>query len=476
MIKTKIVATIGPACQDEQTIKSLIDNGVGVFRMNFSHGKLSEHAEMLEKLNQVRSNHHYSTAIMGDLCGPKIRSGKIEPEGEIIKKGDQVTIVAENVPGTAHKFGCTYENIVKDLVIDHRVLINDGAIALRVTEKQADHIICKVEVGGPMHSSKGMNLPDTKVTIPSITERDWECAEWAVAHKLHFLALSFVRSADDIKGLREFLWKKESDIKIVAKIEMPQAVEELESIVDASDGILVARGDLGVEMDLAEVPLIQKHITRLCRQFGKPVIVATQMLQSMIEAPCPTRAEVSDVANAIIDLTDAVMLSGETAVGSYPNESVQWLGRIAEKTELFLDRSSDHRPRTKTSRDLLMTASITRSVAEVADEINAKLVVAWSGTGATVRLLSKARLDMPIVALNSDERICQQMSMHYGVIPVCRPVPESVEQFAALAEELAVLHGSAKAGDHIVLLVGRPLTVPGTSNSVMFHTIALQES
>ena len=471
MIKTKIIATLGPSCRRADTIKAMIDNGVDVFRMNFSHGTLDEHAETLEALNQARSQHHHTTAVMGDLCGPKIRTSRIDPEGEVLSAGDEVIISSGEQAGTAKRFGTNYEHFAQDVEAGHRIFIDDGQIALRVTAQNDNQTICKVEIGGPLYSHKGINLPDTEISIPSITKRDWECTDWAIQHNLDFLALSFVRSAEEINQLKNYIRKSGTDIKVVAKIEKPQALNHLEDIISASDVILVARGDLGVEMDVAEVPLIQKRITHVCRRLGKPVVVATQMLQSMITSPTATRAEVSDVANAIIDLTDAVMLSGETAVGKYPLEAAQTIQRIARVTEAYLDQNKAVRPKTTTTDELLLTAAMARSVGQIVDDIAAKLVVVWSQTGSTARFLSKARIDVPIFALSSDQRACQQMCLHYGVIPRCHPIPKDISEFTRMAEKLIISRNWAEVGDKIVLVAGQPLGAAGTTNAIMVHSI-----
>ena len=314
--------------------------------------------------------------------------------------------------------------------------------------------------------------PNTQISIPGVTEKDWRCIDWALSHELNYLALSFVRTPDDVAQVKQYLSKQDSDIKVIAKIEKPQALEHIEDIIRVSDAILVARGDMGVEMDLAQVPLIQKRITRLCRQHGRPVIVATQMLQSMIERPVPTRAEVSDVANAIFDLTDAVMLSGETAVGKYPLAAVQWMQRIAACTERYLDQHRGPRSRYYTDEELKLTAVLSRCVAEIVDDSEAKFVVVWSQSGATSRLMSKARIDVPIIALSSDARMCEQMNLHYGVMPVCLPIPKDIQAFARQVEQLLLNRHLAQVGDQIVLVAGATLGEAGTTNSVMIHTIA----
>jgi pyruvate kinase len=471
MIKTKIVATLGPSSAGAGIIDAMIDNGVDVFRLNFSHGTLDQHDKMLEMVNDARSRRRQMTAVLGDLCGPKIRTGRIEPEGQMLQTGDKVTIVPGNQVGTSHSFGTNYEYFNQDVEIGHRIFIDDGQITLNVVGRDGEDLVCEVVDGGPLYSRKGINLPDTRIRKPSITEFDWQCIDWAIKLNLDFLALSFVRSADEIGQLKEYVRKAGADIKVIAKIETPQALAHLEPIVNASDAVLVARGDLGVEMDLAEVPLIQKRITKMCRDYGKPVIVATQMLQSMIQSPTATRAEVSDVANAIMDFTDAVMLSGETAVGKYPVKAAQTIERIARVTEAYLDKQYTVHHMSTTSEQLALTAAMARSIAQLVEDINAKLVAVWSQSGSSARLLSKTRIDVPILALSSDERSCRQMCLHYGVIPCCQPIPEDISQFTDLVDRLILENNWAQTGDKIILVVGQPLGAAGTTSSIHVYNI-----
>jgi len=471
MIKTKIIATLGPACADAGIIKAMIDNGVDVFRLNFSHGSLEEHDKLLETVNAARSRHNQMTAVLGDLCGPKIRTGRIEPEGQLLYAGDKVSIVPGNQVGTAHYFGTNYEHFNQDVEIGHRIFLDDGRITLKAVGRDGEGLLCEVIDGGPLYSRKGINLPDTWIRKPSITEFDWECVDWAIGRNLNFLALSFVRSADEINQLKEHVRKADAYIKVVAKIETPQALTHLEAIVNASDALLVARGDLGVEMDLAEVPLIQKRITKMCRDKGKPVIVATQMLQSMIQNPTATRAEVSDVANAIMDFTDAVMLSGETAIGKYPVRATKTIERIAAVTEAYLDEQYTVHQRSTITDQFALTAAMARSVAQLVEDIEAKLVAVWSHSGATARLLSKARIDVPILAFSSNETACRQMCLHYGVLPYCQSIPEDINQFMYLVDKLVVENKWAQAGETIVLVSGKPLGATGTTNTINVHNI-----
>ncbi len=472
MIKTKIIATLGPSCAEAGILDAMIDNGVDVFRLNFSHGTLDEHDKLLETLNAACSRHQQMTAVLGDLCGPKIRTSRIELEGQMLYTGDKVSIVPGNQVGTAHRFGTNYEHFNQDVEIGHRVFLDDGQITLNVVGRDGEDIVCQVVDGGILSSRKGINLPDTLIRIPSITEFDWQCINWAIERNLDFLALSFVRSPDEINQLKEYIRKAGADIKVVAKIETPQALTHLEPIVIASDAVLVARGDLGVEMDLAEVPLIQKRITKMCRDYGKPVIVATQMLQSMIQSPTATRAEVSDVANAIMDFTDAVMLSGETAIGKYPVKAAQTIERIARVTEAYLDKQyTIVQPKSTTTEDFALTAAVARSLGQLVEDIDAKLVAVWSQSGSSARFLSKARIDVPILALSSDERSCRQMCLHYGVIPCCQSIPEDIRHFTSLVDKLIIENNWAQPGDRIVLVAGRPLSAAGTTNSIHVHNI-----
>lgn len=471
MIKTKIIATLGPACAQPEIISAFIDNGVDVFRMNFSHGTLEEHAERLQAINDVRFSHRHTTAVLGDLCGPKIRTATLEPPGRALSVGEVVTIVRGSEPGTATRFGTNYEHFIDDVQVGHRIFIDDGQIELHVTGQSDNDLVCEVIAGGLLSSHKGINLPDTLVRVASITDDDWKCVDWAMEQDLDFLALSFVRSAEDVILLKEYLRKAGSEIEVVAKIETPQAVSDLERIVDAADAVLVARGDLGVEMDLAQVPLVQKRITGMCRDRGKPVIVATQMLQSMIGSPVPTRAEVSDVANAIMDVTDAVMLSGETAIGSFPLQAVKAIRRTAAVTEEYQDKNYNVHPKSAAPPELALTATIAHSVAEIVDDIGASLVAVWSESGSTARLLSKSRIDVPILAFSSDARTCRQMCLHYGVIPRRRDIPADIKQFVGMVESLVLDRKWAVNEDKIVLVAGQPIGMAGTTNAMLVHTI-----
>ncbi len=472
MVKTKIVSTLGPACADAATMLSLIEGGTDCFRINFSHGGRASHSAYVLQCNEARRRTDRVVALMGDLCGPKIRTGPILPEGQALKEGDLVTIEPGTKATLATHFSTNYADLSRDLAVGQRVFVDDGKILLKVMEQQGEKNLCRVLLGGVLHSNKGINLPDTAVSAPSITKDDWQCVEWAVAQELDFLALSFVRSAEDIHKLREFLCGAGANIRIVAKFETPQAIERMEEIILASDVSLVARGDLGVEMESAQVPLLQKRITRLCRAHGKPVLVATHMLQSMIHSPTATRAEVSDIANAIMDYTDAVLLSGETAIGEYAVRAVQTIGEVSRVTEAHLDRFDRDHPFGVPADEHLLTATLASCVAQIVDSIEIVLVVVWSEDGWAAQFLGKTRIDVPILALSSDIRTCRHMCLNYGVVPHRAEIPGDVEGFARLAERLAVDKGLARRGDKICLVLGPPLGYQRGGQGMIVHTLS----
>lgn len=453
LTKTGVVATVGPACSREDILLEMIHSGVRMFRLNFSHGTPEDHLQRLNVINAVRKKVSYEVSVMGDLCGPKLRIGKIDPEGQIIKPGDKVVIASDCPVGTAARFGTNYPAFVQDVFPGQRVMINDGAIVLTADSKTDTELHCTVVVGGAVLSSKGINLPDSKLGIPAITEKDWKWVNWAMANKLDYLALSFVQEAGEIQELKEHLLAEGSGIRVVAKIEKPRAIDNLEAIIDAADAALVARGDLGVEMDIADVPLVQKQITGLCRKKGKPVIVATQVLQSMIENPIPTRAEANDVANAVMDFTDAIMLSGETAVGQYPLESVKAVAHICRHIEAWQDKQSPERPLIEAEPGLGEFAAVARAAAQMLDHVEAELAVVWTQAGHSARLLSKARMDVPMIAICPDQLTARQMSLHYGVVSVCRGRPQGLEDFSETVSEMISDNQWANKGDRVLFIL-----------------------
>jgi len=471
MNKTSIISTLGPASDSLEVIRELLAAGVSVFRLNFSHGTFDDHKALLDNINQARAELPYAISVMGDLCGPKIRIGTVEPDTVLVEDSDVTVTVGDEISNAGH-LTTSFADLVDDVQTGQRILIDDGGLVLRVVDKAADRLQCKVLVGGPVSSRKGMNLPDTNLTTAAITDKDWQCVDWAIDNKLDYLSLSFVQHAKEIQALRDYVQKKGSPIKVIAKIEKPLAVENIESILFAADGIMVARGDLGVEMDLAQVPLVQKKLTTLCRRFAKPVIVATQVLQSMIENASPTRAEATDISNAVMESADAVMLSGETAVGQHPVTAVKTLAHICQTTEDYLDQLNELRPRMDRAPELRQAEAVARSVAHMLDEVAAAMVVVWAENAAICRLLSKARIDDPILALCPDPVIARQLSLYYGVISMHCAKADSYEQWVADAERIVLKNNWAAEGENLLLIPPLSVLSKDTAGAIIMHTIA----
>jgi pyruvate kinase len=479
----------------------MIDEGVRVCRVNFSHGTFEDFAHTVRIIREASARAGIPAGILGDLSGPKIRVTDIEDGRIELNTGDRVEFMI--TPGIGRRntesgvvtLHTTYPDMVREVDEGHRVLLNDGAIRMLVTDQvSGDHrddprLVCMVTHGGPLTPKKGVNLPDSRISIPSLTDWDRQCARWAVENDLDFLALSFVRSAADVQELIDLLRTlgrdnrvaqgtrngESSRMPIIAKIEKPQAIAELEPILRVADGVMVARGDLGVEMDVAEVPVLQKRIIRAAHAIGKPVIVATQMLESMIHEPTPTRAEVSDVANAIMDGADATMLSGETAVGKWPTICVQTMARTARVAEAHMavhGLDPTLRPVPQSGQSRYRTAALARGVAAIVKELDPRYVVVWSQLGGGALYLSQARLRRPILAFSSNQQALRQMTLLYGVHPIYLPQPEDAEQFVLAVDALLQDQRWADPGDPIVIVKGSPLGVPGVTNKIRIHYVA----
>ncbi len=487
-----IVATIGPASDDPETIAKLIDAGVSVFRVNFSHGSLGDHARRVSAIRSAAAALRQPVAILGDLQGPKIRVGTLT-EGVLLEAGQDVVFAKSPDQRFDPRNSCVrlptdYAGLSDDVEPGQRVLINDGAIRLLAVDAEpgddAGLLRCRVLVGGLVTSKKGINLPDSAVQTSAITEQDWAHVEWAVAHGLDFLALSFVRTADEVRTLKKALqgmcpidFRVENTgagamIPVIAKIEKPQALKELDAIVDAADGIMVARGDLGVEMDLAEVPMVQKRVIAKCDEWGKPCIVATQMLESMISSVTPTRAEVSDVANAILDGADCVMLSAETASGKHPTIVVDTMRRVIEAAErVLVERAASATPSSRLVQSRYRTAALAHGAWHVARDIGARVVACWSQEGGTARYLSQTGLNIPIIAYSSDARQVRRMALLRGVTARDMEVPPSgmLAEWNAMVEKDLLELGWINPGDPIVMLAGKPLGVKGATSTLAVH-------
>ena len=484
--RTKILATIGPASESPEIVRDLIHAGVNVFRFNFSHGDLSDHERRLRTVRAVADELGQPVAVMGDLQGPKIRVGNVPDGGIMLEPGQDVVFRAEPVAAFADGgrvvLATAYPNLVEEVEPGHRVLVNDGAIRMLAVESIAGGLCCRVIVGGLVTSHKGINLPDSEVSAPAITDRDWGCVEWAVAHDLDFLALSFVSQPEEVLELKERVSgmcpadrvmkaDEGSRIPVVAKIERPQAMARIERIVEATDLVMVARGDLGVEMDIARVPVAQKKIMATASSWGRPCIVATQMLESMIESATPTRAEASDVAGAVFDGADAVMLSGETAVGRHPVLVVETMSRIIASAEAHLtDGPSVSQSPQRLVESHHPIAALAHGVWQVAMNSGAVLVACWSEHGGAARHLSRNAFRIPIIAWSSDARSTRRMTLLSGVTPVHAPRPGSRREWVKKVEEALVERGWARPGDPIVLVAGYEPGA-GVTNAAALHRV-----
>ena len=479
MIKTKIVATVGPASGDTPVLQRLAKAGVDVFRINFSHGSQAEHQRMLENIRTVSRQLGVPLGVMADLCGPKIRVGEIVGGAMLLAEGAELTIQRRPIAGNAQRISTTLAELIDDVRVGQRILLDDGKLMLKVVRRRPpDRVLCRVVVGGILASGKGINLPQTSLRLDALTEKDRRDAAWIAKRDFDYVALSFVRRAADIRTLRTLLTQAGSEARIIAKIEKPQAMKNIGSIIKAADAILVARGDLGVEMAMPEVPLAQKRLVSLCARTGICCIVATQMLETMTTSPVPTRAEVSDVANAALDGADAVMLSGETAVGKYPVKAVTMMNDIAQRVERHLQQSAGEgrfgRRLADTGGVPAMagpTAAMARAVHTLVHHEDIRAVVAYTITGDTAQRLSKMRLAVPILALTPSQRVMQQACLFYGVrASHAHLVEHTRDVLARAAREIRKLRWARK-GQKIVVVSGRPLAKAGATNTLVVHTL-----
>jgi pyruvate kinase len=456
--RTKIVCTLGPATSTPDAIDALMDAGLDVARINFSHGTHAQHARTIGIVRDLAVERGRPVAILGDLQGPRIRIGALG-QPRFVEPGTDVIFCPEEIAAPG-EMPVTYEALATDVHVGDRILVDDGLIELVVLDVKGPRVVARVVHGGEVKSHKGINLPGVNVSAPSITEKDRADAAFAVEQKLDYLALSFVRRAADIAELRALVPKR---LLIIAKIEKDSALESIESILRASDGVMVARGDLGVELPFEEVPIAQKKIIKFANLIGRPVITATQMLESMIEHPRPTRAEASDVANAIIDGTDAVMLSAETAAGAYPRLAVQAMRRIIGEIE--------QHPFKRAREGYLgpeIVASTEETIAAATDTaqrmLNAPIIIVFTKSGASARIVSSHRPQVPILALTDEPRTFTQLALVWGVIPQLVPHCETYEAMVARAREVVLSRGLAKEGDRVLVTAGVPFDVPGTTN------------
>lgn len=487
---TKIVCTMGPATDSPETIRAMIRAGMTVARLNFSHGTHEDKEQMAEMVRRVAMEEGRYVALMGDLQGPKIRVGKLPEGGVTWEEGEEIVLTSKEVTDPEVEIPFPHPEIIPDIHVGDRILLDDGSLELEATEIRSGRIHGRVRVGGVLTSHKGVNLPDVNLKISALTDKDYEDALFAMNLGLDYLALSFVRSARDIEELREFMDKElhapqhrevgenpHHTPSLVAKIEKPEALNDLERIVRVSNAIMVARGDLGVETAPEEVPLVQKRIIRLCNELSRPVITATQMLQSMIENPRPTRAEASDVANAILDGSDAVMLSGETSIGKYPVEAVRIMARIAEKVESsssfpyrqILNVHDENDPDLPTR--ILISRAISRATVDIAQAVHATVILTSTESGRTARMVARHRPATTLLAATPFAETARRLQLVWGVVPVVVEPFNYTDQMIQTMVKAAVERDYAEVGREVVLTAGIPFEVHGVTNMLKVHTV-----
>lgn len=470
MRKTKIVCTIGPASESEAVLSRLIDSGMNVARLNFSHGNHEDHGKVIDHIRSLSDENEMPVAILQDLAGPKIRIGSFEQGSIHVQSGARFVLTTEDVPGDEQRVSVTYDKLPEEVEANSRILLADGTIELVVKETREREVICEVVVGGELSSNKGINLPGSSLSVKAFTQKDRDDLVFGLQRGVDMAALSFVRRAEDIEQVRSFMEEHGRVVPIIAKIEKHEAVEQIDEIIEATDGIMVARGDLAVETALERVPLVQKMLIQKCNRAGKPVITATQMLKSMVDNPRPTRAEANDVANAVLDGTDAVMLSEETAVGQYPVDALRIMARILQSTESSkvaeLKRlGQEHAPPTSVAH------AVSRGAFEIAKDLEAAAILAPTQSGSTARKLSSYRPSQPIIALSPDPLVMRCLSLVWGVHPLLAGEYANSDEMIAQAKDAALKSGLVNRGDLVVITAGIPVGIAGTTNLIKVETL-----
>ena len=458
---------MGPAVESPEKVKELIDAGMNMARLNLSHGSYEEHQARLDCVRDAAKTAGRPVAILVDLQGPKIRLARFKAGPHDLARGDIFTITVDDVEGTKERVGTTYKGLPGDCKAGDRILIDDGKVTVEVVEVKGNDVITKVIEPGAVSNNKGINLPGVAVSVPALSEKDIEDLRWGLRAGADFIALSFVRSAADIKDVHKIMDEEGIRLPVIAKIEKPQAVENLVEIVDAFDGIMVARGDLGVELPIEDVPLVQKQCVELARDMAKPVIVATQMLDSMITNSRPTRAEATDCANAVLDGADALMLSGETSVGEFAIEAVQTMARIIQKTEeggLDRIRPIKTAPRTK-------GGAITKAATEVGAIVDAKYLVAFTQSGDSARRMSRLRSPIPILAMTPEVGTYNRLALSWGVESMLTPIVGATDEMVKLVDTVLIDSGRAQLGDQVMIVAGSPPGIPGSTNAMRVHRV-----
>jgi pyruvate kinase len=471
--RAKIICTVGPSCNSEAILRDLMRLGMDVARLNFSHGTHEEHGRVIERLRRAAEKEDRTICILQDLQGPKIRTGELKGHTHVtLKAGSKVTITPREIEGTASLISTTFRDLAREVQTGARILLSDGLIELRVSRVRGGDVECEVINGGPLGEHKGINLPGIALSIPALTQKDRADLEFGLKHGVDMIAVSFVRSAADVSVAKQLIASHHSDVPVVAKLEKPQALEHLEEILEVTDGVMVARGDLGVEMPPEKVPIIQKHIIRRASDWRKPVITATQMLESMVENPRPTRAEASDVANAVFDGTDAVMLSAETASGRYPREAVTMMARIVVEAEQNL-RDFPRRRREKHS--LGVAETICEAVAHAAEDLPMGAIAVFTETGNTARMISKYRPKAGIYALSYVPAVCNRMNLLWGVQPLAQAPVHSGDDMLMAAEQALLARGRLQAGDVLAVVAGTQMA-SGSTNFMRLHVVTKEEA
>jgi pyruvate kinase len=442
----------------------MFESGVNVCRLNFSHGTHEDHENIIRMIRDLNTETGMSVAILADLQGPKIRTGKMKDNGILLEEGNEVKITTQDVLGTSERFSINYQDLPRDVKPGERLLLDDGKFTLEVLDSNGkDEITAKIILGGTLSSRKGVNFPNTKITMPSLTEKDRVDLDFALLHEVDWIALSFVRSAEDMRELKEIIKEQGKHTKVIAKIEKPEAIEEIDPIIEESNGLMVARGDLGVEIPFQNVPLIQKMLIRKCRANAKPVIVATQMMESMMDNTTPSRAEVNDVANAVFDGTDAVMLSGETSVGKYPVEVIKAMANIAQEIEAYEDLYNKHEPPKKDQRRFI-TDSICFNAVRLCKRVEAKAILTMSFTGYTGYKVASQRPNANIFVFTSNRRILTQLNLVWGVKGFYYDKTESTDQTISDIKNMLKDAGRINSGDLVINIASMPIEAHGNSN------------
>ena len=467
MRRAKIVCTLGPATSSYEQILELVRAGMDVARLNLSHGSHAVHAASYANVRRASDETGRAVAILGDLQGPKIRLGRFADGPHLLAVGDEITITTEDVVGTKDLVSTTYPGLPGDVRAGDQLLIDDGRVGLRVLSVDGPAVRCTTEVPGPVSNNKGINLPGVAVSVPALTAKDEEDLRWALETGVDFVALSFVRSGADAETVHAVMDEVGRTVPVIAKVEKPQAVEAIESVVAAFDGIMVARGDLGVELPLEQVPLVQKLAVELCRRNAKPVIVATQMLESMISAPRPTRAEASDCANAVLDGADALMLSGETSVGTFPVESVRTMARIIDNTEeVGMERIHPLGSTPKTQG-----GAVTWAAREIGELIGAQHLVTFTVSGDSARRMSRLRSRIPLFAFTPEPAVRSRLALSWGIETFLVPFVNTTDEMVAQVDESLLSNGRLAKGETIVIVAGSPPGTAGSTNAVRVHVV-----